>query len=326
MRALLAGMPQRDRVRRRPHARSTRSAFERGRRGARVLGDQHGVAHRLAAAEPADRGDGQLRRHALDLRDDARQRRAAGGAGAGRRDGACRSSSSPRSSRTLSYNDPQRDGAEGSGDDAAKTRRAPRPQRGAAGARPAVAARRRASLTNSCLDRLGAICDPHGPAGHRLRPGRGRARRPDRDRRRLADDAAAADRDRDAAGRRDRHRHRLRRADEDRRRLAAPAQRHGRPRRLDVARVRQRARARSPASCWSRACRRRPTRRCCGASRRALDRHVARDARARAVRAARARARARQRAADAAQQGGSRSGSGWCSASSSASRRSAAAR
>ena len=50
----------------------------------RVLADQHGVAHRLAAAEPADPGDGQPRRHALDLRHDARQRRARGRA-AGRR-------------------------------------------------------------------------------------------------------------------------------------------------------------------------------------------------------------------------------------------------
>ena len=37
---------------------------------------------------------------------------------------------------------------------------------------------------------------PHGPPGHRLRPGRRRARRPDRHRRRLADDAAAGDRHR----------------------------------------------------------------------------------------------------------------------------------
>ena len=46
--------------------------FRKGRSG--LLADQHRVAHRLAAAEPADRGDGQPRRHAVAVRDDARPR------------------------------------------------------------------------------------------------------------------------------------------------------------------------------------------------------------------------------------------------------------
>ena len=47
--------------------------FRKGRSG--LLADQHRVAHRLAAAEPADRADGQPRRHAVAVRDDPRPRR-----------------------------------------------------------------------------------------------------------------------------------------------------------------------------------------------------------------------------------------------------------
>ena len=81
---------------------------------ARLLGDQHRLAHRLAAAEPADRGDGQPRRDAVDLRHDPRQRRAGRGARAGPAAIAVDRPSSRRSAATLSWNDPQRE-AEGGG-------------------------------------------------------------------------------------------------------------------------------------------------------------------------------------------------------------------
>ena len=65
-------VPERDRLRRRPHARQPRRPVPQGPE--RVLADQHRVAHRLAAAEPAGRGDGQPRRHAVAVRDDPRPR------------------------------------------------------------------------------------------------------------------------------------------------------------------------------------------------------------------------------------------------------------
>ena len=111
---------ERGRLRRRPHPPQP-GHVQRRRGRQRVLGDQHRLAHRLAAAEPADRDHGQPRRHALAVRHDARRRRPAGGAP--RRAARC-GMSLPQLvslSRSLSYNDPQREGAEGSGGSANKT-------------------------------------------------------------------------------------------------------------------------------------------------------------------------------------------------------------
>ncbi len=63
-------LPERDRLRRRPHAREPHRPLPQGQLG--LLADQHRLARRLAAAEPADRADGQRRRHAVAVRDGAR--------------------------------------------------------------------------------------------------------------------------------------------------------------------------------------------------------------------------------------------------------------
>ena len=80
------GHAERDRLRGRPHAPQHRGLQPRPARS-RVLGDQHRLAHRLAAAEPPDRHHGQRRRHAVAVRDGARQRgagcRTTGGPGGG---------------------------------------------------------------------------------------------------------------------------------------------------------------------------------------------------------------------------------------------------
>ena len=81
--------------------------FRKGRHG--LLADQHRLARRLAAAEPADRGHGQPRRHAVAVRHAARPGRAGRRAGAGhRRGGAHRRPARRASSRVLAWNDPQR--------------------------------------------------------------------------------------------------------------------------------------------------------------------------------------------------------------------------
>ena len=91
------------------HSHNNRVAAVQGRERLRLLGDQEPGDLRLAAAAAADRADGELRRDALDLRDDARPRRArwtrppAGPAGG----------FSPAElasiGRVLTYNDPQGD-------------------------------------------------------------------------------------------------------------------------------------------------------------------------------------------------------------------------
>ena len=161
--------------------------------------------------------------------------------------------------------------------------------------------------------------------------GRRHPHRADRRRRRLADDAAAADRRRLQPVRRDRHRPRLRRDHQDARRLAPPARRQRRPAAVAVAGLRLRARldprASSRSTSWRRATAttssprcsprwpsrwrwpraRRCTGRCSGPGLAAKER----DSRG---------------AAAPGQPGRRRSASAWCSASSSASPRSARAR
>ena len=62
------------------HSHNNRVAhYERDER-VRLLGDQDPRDSRLATAEPRDRADGELRRDPVDLRDDARPRRARRGA------------------------------------------------------------------------------------------------------------------------------------------------------------------------------------------------------------------------------------------------------
>ena len=60
-------VPERDRLRRRAHAREPHRPLPQGPDG--LLADQHRLARRLAAAEPPDRGHGQPRRHAVAVRD-----------------------------------------------------------------------------------------------------------------------------------------------------------------------------------------------------------------------------------------------------------------
>ena len=82
--------------------------------GGGLVGDQHLRDRRLATA-PADRGDGQPRRHALDLRHACstppRRRRARRPA----RQPPSTPASSPRSAATFAYNDPQGGPARGEG-------------------------------------------------------------------------------------------------------------------------------------------------------------------------------------------------------------------
>ena len=59
-------VPQRGRLRRRPHPHQRVDLFKKGRSG--LLADQHRLARRLPAAEPRDRADGQPRRHAVAVR------------------------------------------------------------------------------------------------------------------------------------------------------------------------------------------------------------------------------------------------------------------
>ena len=66
-------LPERDRLRRRPHPRAPADPVH-PRRPERLVGDQQLGHRRLAPAAPPDRGHGQPRRHALDLRDRARRR------------------------------------------------------------------------------------------------------------------------------------------------------------------------------------------------------------------------------------------------------------
>ena len=79
--------------------------FRKGSSG--LLADQHRLARRLAAAEPADRGDGQPRRHALALRHDARPGRAGGAPAPGTAAGLTHDQFGSLS-RVLAWNDPQR--------------------------------------------------------------------------------------------------------------------------------------------------------------------------------------------------------------------------
>ncbi len=74
-------LPQRDRLRRRPHPRAQADPVQPGGRLG-LVGDQHLGDGGLAAAAPPDRGDGQPRRHSVDLRH--RPRRGLSGGGAGR--------------------------------------------------------------------------------------------------------------------------------------------------------------------------------------------------------------------------------------------------
>ena len=165
VRALLAANPQRDRLRRRPHARRTTSRFFGGRRGGGFW--QINTASHIdwpqqsRLIEVMDNRDGTLSIFGTMLDSAA----PAGRAAARRRARRCRSDQLVSLSRTLSYNDPQREGAEGSGEPRRRRGARARPQRRAAGARPAVA-------TIHEVDRVSATLPADGSADRRLRPRR----------------------------------------------------------------------------------------------------------------------------------------------------------
>src|SRR5215217_7713938 len=131
--------PERGRLRGRPHPRQPRGLLQ-GPQGPRLLADQHGLAHRLAAAEPPDRGDGQPRRHAVAVRDGPRQRRPRRRARPRRRLGLLRGAARVAGPDAGRQRSPTR-GARGVGERRAEDRPSRRPQRGAAGARPALGRR-----------------------------------------------------------------------------------------------------------------------------------------------------------------------------------------
>ena len=140
------------------HTHRNQIARPRAADGARrLLGDQHRLPHRLAAAGAAGRGRRQPRRHAVDLHHDARPRRA-------RRRPAATSTarcSSPACRRELSANDPQE-----RNDDA--------PRHAQATATSSCCCRRRRSWLSGWLRRRGRVRTRSRPAGRRRRRSRGR--------------------------------------------------------------------------------------------------------------------------------------------------------
>ena len=75
--------------------------------GSGLLGDQEPGDLRLAAAAAADRADGELRRHAVGVRHDARPRRPSRRPAAGPRPGGFSPAELASIGRVLTYNDPQ---------------------------------------------------------------------------------------------------------------------------------------------------------------------------------------------------------------------------